>query len=155
MFDSIKTLAVAAVLGLCITVTGALASGDHAKKCGKTDAGHACAGSGSSKECAGSSSSKECAGSGSSRACASTSRACPAPAASMPACCAKHAAGQTQECCTKHQAGQPQACCSGQAAAPAAMEAGCCKAGAERGQLSPSMQNLMGKVDELRRRRAQ
>lgn len=144
MFESIMKVAAATVIGLALTVSGALAHGDHAnaKKCCKTDAAQACA-----------------AGSTSAKACPSTSTA----AATTPACCAKHAAGDKQECCTKHAAGQRQACCetgaavsaSAQACATGKASAGaCCKAGGN-GQLSSSMQNLMSKVEELRRRRAQ
>jgi hypothetical protein len=97
-------------------------------------------------------------------------------------CCEKHAAGQPQECCAKHASGEKQPCCEQNAkvAAAPAVKAACCateKGAGETaaaagcsgkdahcaskakwssdaaGRLSPSMQNLMGKVDELRRRR--
>ena len=143
MYDVIKKLAVALVAGLCLTVTGSFAHGTHGDK----DA-----------SC--------CAGSSSSKACDSSTAACPTQTAALPECCRKTAAGNRQACCAKHAAGQRQACCEQHAqvtAAPccagqAAAAPGCCKGGATQtavdpSQLSPSMQNLMQKVDELRRRR--
>lgn len=163
MFNVMKKLAVALVAGLCLTVTGSFAHGDHgdkASKCCKTVPG--------------------------AQLCdtAKSGKACPAETATMADCCKKTAAGDKQECCAKHLAGNRQPCCEKVAAAPAACckdkaaaapaAAACCKdkaaavaaapagscckvsggaATADHGQLSPSMQNLMQKVDELRHRR--
>lgn len=138
MFSVIKKLTVALAAGLCLTVAGAFAHGDHGAPAAKVSG---CCKAKPAAECAGSSSSK----------------ACPAQTAALPECCAKSAAGQKQECCAKHAAGQRQACCEKTAAVTtAAAPAGCCKAKADaaaNGNLSSNMQNLMLKVDELRKRR--
>lgn len=140
MFSVMKKLTVALAAGLVVIVAGAFAHGDHGAAAPAKVSG--CCKSKPAAECAGKDAAK----------------ACPAETAALPDCCAKTAAGNKQECCSKHAAGQAQACCEKKAevAVAAAAPAGCCKAkaaAAANGNMSSNMQNLMQKVDELRKRR--
>ena len=164
----------ALVVALGLAVSGAWA---HCGKCG-VPAKHASAKSCCDKHAAGDR--QECCAkhaAGQRQACCEKAGA----VASAKSCCDKHAAGQRQACCEKHAAGQKQACCEKGASVAAATPACCAGSSttkshghsdavaapattyapastavtAERGQLSPSMQNLMDKVETLRRRRSQ
>ena len=74
-------------------------------------------------------------------------------------CCEKTAAGDKQECCAKHAAGQRQECCAAaqaKAASCCVPGAACCASGApttvDRARLSQKMQDLLTRVDELRKK---